>query len=195
MNKIEYNAETKTLKCVCGTHIPTDYRLDAPDVKCTCGKVYSFNGYLRPAPRVVPTAVIPVARYVDGWYRVDTIYSSTYASQGFGAVNYAKGAAERLADAFRAQNIPVEVREAKRATNPGGRGWRGEQLPSTESCEFQVWAQCDHDKAQWALNQKTDFVEVVRLCWKRGVNPRVYYPFLPVGFEEKNGLDFFGNKK
>ena len=32
-------------------------------------------------------------------------------------------------------------------------------------------------------------VEQVRMSWRRGVNPRVYNPFLPVGFEEKHGLD------
>lgn len=37
-------------------------------------------------------------------------------------------------------------------------------------------------------------VEVVRLCWKREVNPRVMYPFLPHGFEERHGLDYFGGK-
>jgi len=35
--------------------------------------------------------------------------------------------------------------------------------------------------------------EMVRLAWKLGVNPRVYWPMLPHGFEEKEGLDFFGN--
>jgi len=35
--------------------------------------------------------------------------------------------------------------------------------------------------------------EWVRLCWKLGANPRVYNPYLPHGFEEKYGLDFFGN--
>lgn len=36
--------------------------------------------------------------------------------------------------------------------------------------------------------------EWVRRCWKKGVNPRVYNPYLPHGFEEANGLDYFGNE-
>ncbi len=35
-------------------------------------------------------------------------------------------------------------------------------------------------------------VEQVRLCWARGVNPRVYNPFLPHGFEEKHGISYTG---
>lgn len=34
--------------------------------------------------------------------------------------------------------------------------------------------------------------EQVRLAWKRGVNPRVYNPFLPHGYEEQAGIDYFG---
>jgi hypothetical protein len=36
--------------------------------------------------------------------------------------------------------------------------------------------------------------EWVRRCWKKGVNPRVFNPYLPHGFEEANGLDYFGNE-
>jgi hypothetical protein len=35
-------------------------------------------------------------------------------------------------------------------------------------------------------------VEQVRLCWARGVNPRVYNPFLPYDFEEKHGISYTG---
>ncbi len=38
-------------------------------------------------------------------------------------------------------------------------------------------------------------VDWVQACWKRGVNPRVYDPFLPHGFEQRHGLDFHGNRK
>jgi len=37
--------------------------------------------------------------------------------------------------------------------------------------------------------------ERVRRCWKNGLNPRVFHPFLPHGYEEKNSLDYFGNEK
>ncbi len=33
----------------------------------------------------------------------------------------------------------------------------------------------------------------VKGCWRRGVNPRVYSPYLPHEFEQQNGLDYFGN--
>jgi hypothetical protein len=35
--------------------------------------------------------------------------------------------------------------------------------------------------------------EFVRLAWKLGGNPRVYLPGFPHGYEEREGLDFFGN--
>ena len=39
------------------------------------------------------------------------------------------------------------------------------------------------------------FKDQIKSCWKRGVNPRVYNPFLPAGLEEKLGLDYFGGEK
>lgn len=35
--------------------------------------------------------------------------------------------------------------------------------------------------------------EWVRLCWKYGCQPRVFNPFLPNDFEQRNSLDHFGN--
>ena len=35
--------------------------------------------------------------------------------------------------------------------------------------------------------------EYVRDCWRRGVNPRVYLPFLPYGYEAEVGIDEFGH--
>jgi hypothetical protein len=34
--------------------------------------------------------------------------------------------------------------------------------------------------------------EWVRRCWKIGSNPRVYNPFLPHGFEEREGISYHG---
>lgn len=66
----------------------------------------------------------------------------------------------------------------------------------TDSGGIDVFVNCDADtwevvKAKPGVSLK----EWVRLCWKRGVNPRVFNPYLPHGFEEKNGLDFFGGSK
>jgi hypothetical protein len=36
--------------------------------------------------------------------------------------------------------------------------------------------------------------ELVRQCWARGCNPRVIFPTLPEGLEEKFGLDYFGGE-
>jgi hypothetical protein len=44
-------------------------------------------------------------------------------------------------------------------------------------------------------NKKELLRDWLKNCWKRGVNPRVYNPWLPVGLEDKMGLDYFGNEK
>lgn len=36
--------------------------------------------------------------------------------------------------------------------------------------------------------------DAVKLCWKLGGQPRVFWPFLDPAFEAKNGLDYFGNE-
>lgn len=32
----------------------------------------------------------------------------------------------------------------------------------------------------------------VKSCWSKGINPRVLNPWLPHGYEEKNGIDYYG---
>jgi len=36
--------------------------------------------------------------------------------------------------------------------------------------------------------------EWVKACWGAQINPRVLNPYIPYGFEEKNGLDYFGGE-
>jgi hypothetical protein len=37
--------------------------------------------------------------------------------------------------------------------------------------------------------------EAVRYCWAHGCQPRVFWSFLPYGYEEQQGLDYFGGEK
>lgn len=39
-----------------------------------------------------------------------------------------------------------------------------------------------------------DMVTFVRSCWQKGVNPRVFNPFIPYGFEERHGFDYYGRE-
>lgn len=118
-------------------------------------------------------------RVPDTWSLYEWIYGGAYRSTGSGA-HYAKMAAERAADDARAVGLPVRIAAE-------GEG---------ESPSLRVEVETDPAGAEFLKHVPTfGLVETVRLCWKRGVNPRVYYPFLPHGFEEKHGLDYFGGQK
>ena len=121
---------------------------------------------------------------------LDEIWVSTYNSQGYGAVSYAKGAAEMRADIARVAGIPVEVVEESRPYNTG--------IPSVDRSgvyrSFHVVVRVleDLDLQILKYSPSPSLRESVRLCWARGVNPRVYNPWLPYGYEKKEGLDYHG---
>lgn len=118
----------------------------------------------------------------------DSVSSYRYSSQGFGSMKYARAKAEALADAARAVGIPAEVHLLESHYVPGyGCG--------TMEGVYIVLADCDPIGWQIAQHRTPPPLrEVVRLAWKRGVNPRVGMPFLPHGYEESVGLDFFGGE-
>jgi hypothetical protein len=104
--------------------------------------------------------------------------SGSYTSQGFGAVTYARNDVRGKSDLFQSEGIPFRIEEEKQSH--GG-------------TNFKLIAETDAAGFDQLKRRPIDLVEIVRLCWKRGSNPRVSMPFLPHGFEEANGLDFFGN--
>lgn len=136
-------------------------------------------------------ADIPVS---TEWNCAYSVTDNDYLSMGFGAEKYAKESAES-----HLRDFQIHVPEAKveHEFHPfdypvhcagGGisRGWHEWRVmvPTTE-----IGVAILKRKPGESLR---DFVKA---CWKKGVNPRVYCPFLPVGYEEKMGLDFFGNEK
>lgn len=111
--------------------------------------------------------------------------SGDYMSQGFGATKYARAAAQRKVDELEAAGVPCRIEEKNESRLKDGVDWR----------EIYVYAKTNGVGLDIVSRRKPmDLVERVRLYWKRGVNPRVDMPFLDHGFEEKNGLDYFGNK-
>lgn len=104
--------------------------------------------------------------------------SGQYNSQGFGAVTYARNDVRGKSDLFQSAGIPFRIEEEKQSH--GG-------------TNFKLIAKTDAAGFDQLKRRPVDLVELVRMCWKRGSNPRVSMPFLPHGFEEANGLDFFGN--
>jgi len=123
----------------------------------------------RHAPR--PTAL-------EVWYRWREFRASTHRSTCRGEA-YARASAERAAAKARAWGI--EARVVRRPTSWG-------------EADFEVWVATDEAGAEAIARRPESLREFLRSCWGAGVNPRVYDPFLPVGLEERLGLDFFGRE-
>jgi len=107
---------------------------------------------------------------------VSTHYKSTWSTQGYGDVTYARNAAQMEVDRIEANGYTGVIREC-------GNG------------QFEILVNVG-TFADWTILKAKpgpSLREQIRLCWKRGVNPRVYQPFLPHGLEEKLGIDFQGN--
>lgn len=117
----------------------------------------------------------------------------SYGSQGYGARRYAEGAAEMRADGFRVAGYEVRTTFVHPGTPMPANGGpfpavdcRGHYLVEADVKE-DLDVEIVHRRSPPTLR------EVVRMCWKRGVNPRVYNPFLPWDYEKQEGLDQFGN--
>ncbi len=143
---------------------------------------------LRAAADAVPAGTVPRSPRLRPPEHA-AVPSSSYHTQGFGSMKYARAAAESQADAARAIGIPAEVHLIESRYVPGfGCG--------TTEGTYIVLADCDPlgwQVARWRT--PLPLREVVRLAWKRGINPRVGMPFLPHGYEESVGLDFFGGER
>lgn len=102
-----------------------------------------------------------------------------FSSQGpGGAEKYARVAAEIDAARYAAYGVDAKV------------------VPDPEGKDFAVLVATDQLGLDMTKHKPSSlsFVEAVRMAWAKGANPRVFWPLLPYGFEEENGLDFFGNK-
>jgi hypothetical protein len=109
----------------------------------------------------------------DNRLSVHWIYSGAYSSQGLGAATYTRKAAER-----HAMNIPAHIKTDIDYNTPG----------------VTVYAHVKSETDVEIIKRKpVDIRDQVKWCHKNGVSPRVYWPFLPHGYEEEVGLDHFGN--
>jgi hypothetical protein len=120
--------------------------------------------------------------------RIDSVHVESYRSQGYGAEKYASGDAESIADKARFYGLNVEVR---RVATEYQSSFTGKPFFLVA---FEVWANTNETGAE-ILRRKAGppLRDVLAAYWKRGVNPRVIYPFLPWNLEEKLGVDYFGN--
>lgn len=108
-------------------------------------------------------------------YSVDSFSALTYRSQP-AAVNYARRRAEIKLD-YLVEAVP----EAEFFIN---------HIGETFEVRAHVEDQLDADVLCRLLGPPLP--EFVRKCWSLGVNPRVYMPLLPHGYEEEHGFDQFG---
>ena len=125
---------------------------------------------------------IPIIETLELRYVVS---SSTYSTQGFGASNYAKNAAQMQVDLALFNGLKAEVRPHGESKNYSGCYYQ----------DYGVWV--NTTEIGWEILKRKSgpgLKETLRLSWKRGVNPRVFCPLLPYGIEEKLGIDYFGNE-
>jgi hypothetical protein len=116
---------------------------------------------------------------------LERIWLSSYSSQGFGMQNYARRAAE-LKAAEAAPYCDTEIVEDVSKSAITGK-------PNLYA--YVVMALVEHELDAEIVRRKPgmDLRDWLKWCWKNGVNPRVYNPFLPHGLEEKLGITYFGD--
>jgi len=118
--------------------------------------------------------------------QVTSYSASTYNSQGWGANRYAEMGAESAADTARFHGLQAEVMIIGT--------WKGHDGMAMNTYGVFV----NTTEIGWEmvkLKPGPTLREWLKMCWKRGVNPRVYNPYLPAGLEDKLGIDYFGNDK
>lgn len=121
--------------------------------------------------------------------RYEWIYPEN--NQGFGNRRYSRGRAELQCDHLRFHGVEFEL--------------RGDDQQPPDTCRdrscwsptFEVWTSVRTRVDVEILKRRPgpSLREQIRQCWARGVNPRVFNPWLPVGLEEKLGLDYFGGER
>jgi hypothetical protein len=129
---------------------------------------------------------VPLAEGEKAWHELAQTWESTYNSQGWSARKYACAEAEGRADEARRHGVEVRVRTG------GGEDGR-EPAEGRAHFHVEVLVASAVDVEVLRRRPGMPLRDWLKGCWGRGVNPRVYDPFLPVGLEERLGIDYFGN--
>lgn len=121
----------------------------------------------------------------DEWHHLDSRRAGDYPSQGYGALKYAEGSVQLVADVARVEGF-VDGVDLVVLTSATGGEYNDDVVIAAvrvaDAVDAEILRRCPPPSLR----------EQVRLCWKRGINPRVFSPWLPHGYEEREGLDFFG---
>lgn len=131
---------------------------------------------------------MPIEVSPDVCSLVDVVSSLEYSSQGYGARKYAEDNASRKAEELEALGLPTHIRvrhdrfEGTSRFSDGG------------YTNYEIWAQADPITLAVARRRPPrPLREAVKSMLLRHCNPRVVFPFLPHGYEQSVGLDYFGN--
>lgn len=111
--------------------------------------------------------------------------SYDYHTQGYGAASYARGEALRWQQKFEYYGLKTMLEEVT-STEHYVHGIAMRRYVLSANCAPAV-AEIVRRKPEIPLR------DWLKMCWKNGVNPRVYNPFLRYGLEEELNIDYFGN--
>jgi hypothetical protein len=103
-------------------------------------------------------------------YRLRTVSSGSYGSQGYGAMKYARGALEPLLDMLEGHGFTARILLSNHRTATGSFG--------INHCDYALWSNCPpwmFDAANRCLSLH-DWADSLK---RRCVNPLVYNAFLP----------------
>ena len=128
---------------------------------------------------------LPVVRPGDHEVVLTVIQVSAYQNHGQGAELYARTKAEMIAEEAAEHGIQTKVSPVFTS---------GEIGSETRPVAFRSVGYVQDVSDAWLIGLKPrwELREMVRRSWSKGVNPRIYNPQIPTGFEEVQGIDFYG---
>lgn len=129
---------------------------------------------------------IPVTSDGADFRQAEVVCNMDYGSQT-NSDGYARASAEMKAIHYRHAGLEAEVR----------RTLQRDKFPDdpffarSSVSYYEVWVRGSaQDVAVAKRKAGPSLVEMVQWCWKTGVNPRVFAPYLPHGFEERHGIRY-----
>jgi hypothetical protein len=154
-----------------------------PAIEARASACYAeHEGLRRRLSELAPLAEVRPAGPDAYWYALDLRTSWDYSTQGYGAGKYAEGAVQFTADVARSlgfvDGVDLVVLRAPYHTEDA---WLA-AVRVEDAIDVEIVKRSPPPPLR----------EQVRLAWKRGVNPRVYFSSLPHGYEEQVGIDYFG---
>jgi len=112
-----------------------------------------------------------VITQAEDLYKIKSVNGGDYHTQGFGANKYARGHLESDKMLLELNGFECIIKETK-VSDPDNWGMR--------YIEYELWSNITPKDFQF-MKWKGQFISVLNwavLCWRKRVNPKVYFPFL-----------------